>query len=390
MNILLLGVGLQGKATLYDLAHSPDVQHIIAADANEAGLQAAVEWVGSDKVTAVPLDAHDQTQLANLMAQADAVIDLLPVPFHDAVTKTAVEQGVHYVHASYATPRQRALSEQAKAKGVAILPEFGLDPGIDLILAQKLLGELDEIHEFDSYGAGFPEAAAANNPLKYKISWTFEGVLRAYQREALVVENGRPRIIGDRDIFAPENIHMIEIDGLGAFESYPNGNVVGFLGTMGIVETVRKAGRYSARWPGHAAFWKAMVDLGFLETKPVTVDGVPVNPRHFMRDLLTPQLQYAPDERDVTFIRLDATGLKDGRSRRIVYEMVDYRDLETGLLSMQRTVGFTASIGAQMLLRGDIPARGLLSPITDVPADLALAELARRGIKITRKLETKD
>jgi saccharopine dehydrogenase-like NADP-dependent oxidoreductase len=314
------------------------------------------------------------------------VIDLLPVPFHDTITEAAVGQGMHYIHASYATHKQRALSEKAKSKGVAILPEFGLDPGIDLLLAQKLLEDLDEIHEFDSYGAGFPEASAANNPLKYKISWTFEGVLSAYQREALIVENGRPHIINERDIFAPENIHMIEVEGLGPLESYPNGNVVGFLGTMGIVETVQKAGRYSARWPGHTAFWKAMVDLGFLDTRPVMVEGTPVSPRKFMRDLLAPQLQYEADERDITFIRLDAKGLKDGRSRHVVYEMVDYRDLETGLLSMQRTVGFTISIGAQMLLRGDIPARGLLSPITHVPADVALAELAQRGIKITRKI----
>ncbi|MCP4425006.1 MAG: hypothetical protein GY803_10970 [Chloroflexi bacterium] len=390
MNILLLGVGLQGKATLYDLVHSPDVDRIIAADADEAGLRAAVDWVGGGKVTAVPLDATDTIQLTNLIAQADVVIDLLPVPFHDPVTQIAVEQGVHYVHASYATPKQRALSEQAKAKGVAILPEFGLDPGIDLILARKLLDDLDEIHEFDSYGAGFPEESAADNPIKYKISWTFEGVLRAYQREATVVVDGRSSAINERDLFAPENIHMIEVEGLGALESYPNGNVVGFLETMGISDTVTKAARYSARWPGHSAFWKAMVDLGFLNTDSVMVDGAPVNPRSFMRDLLTPQLQYEPSERDVTFIRLDAKGVKDGRSRRVVYEMVDYRDLETGLLSMQRTVGFTASVGAQMLLRGDITARGLLSPITDVPADAVLDELAQRGITVTRRLESGD
>lgn len=387
MKILLLGVGLQGKATLYDLARSPDVATIIAADANETDLRAAAAWVRSDKVTAVPLDATDSTQLANLMAQVDVVIDLLPVPFHDPIAQIAVEQGVHTVHASYATPKQRALSDEAKAKGIAILPEFGLDPGIDLILAHKLLDDLDEIHEFDSYGAGFPELAAANNPIKYKISWTFEGVLNAYQRESTVLRDGRSHTIPAKEIFAPEQLHTIEVDGLGKLESYPNGNVIGFLETMGISDTVRQAGRYSARWPGHTAFWKPLVDLGFLNTEPVMVEGVPVSPRKFMRDLLTPQLQYRNGERDVTLIRLDARGLKDGQPRRVVYEMVDYRDLETGLLSMQRTVGFTASIGAQMLGRGDITARGLLSPITDVPADLALAELARRGITITRKIE---
>ena len=387
MNILLLGVGLQGRATLYDLAQSVDVQHIIAADANAARLREAVAWVNSAKVQAVPLDATDHAQISSLMAQVELVIDLLPVPFHDTMAQLAVTQGIHYVHASYATAFQRSISAAAKAKGVAILPEFGLDPGIDLILARKLLDDLDQIYQFDSYGAGFPEPSAADNPLKYKISWTFEGVLGAYLRESTIVRDGVAQIIDKHAIFAPEQLHPIDVDTVGRLEAYPNGNVVGFLETMGIHETVQSATRYSARWPGHAAFWYAMATLGFLNTDPIAVDGKPVIPRHFMRDLLTPQLQYSREERDITFIRLVAQGEKDGQPRRVVYEMIDYRDLQTGLLSMQRTVGFTASIGAQMLLRGDITARGLLSPISDVPADLALAELAKRGIKITRTVE---
>jgi saccharopine dehydrogenase-like NADP-dependent oxidoreductase len=52
---------------------------------------------------------------------------------------------------------------------------------------------------------------------------------------------------------------------------------------------------------------------------------------------------------------------------------------------MQRTVGFTASIGAQMILRGDIKKRGLLSPITDVPADIFIKELRQRGIIVQKQ-----
>jgi len=51
---------------------------------------------------------------------------------------------------------------------------------------------------------------------------------------------------------------------------------------------------------------------------------------------------------------------------------------------MQRTVGFTASIGAQMILRGDITAKGLLSPLNDVPYSLFEKELRKRNIQIIR------
>ena len=109
-----------------------------------------------------------------------------------------------------------------------------------------------------------------------------------------------------------------------------------------------------------------------------------ISPRQFVHDLLSPQLQYEEDERDIAGIRIDARGIKDGERLRIIYQMMDRRDLETGLLAMQRTVGYTASIGAQMILRGDIQKRGLLTPSNDVPSGIFIAELEKRGIKIKR------
>ncbi len=61
-------------------------------------------------------------------------------------------------------------------------------------------------------------------------------------------------------------------------------------------------------------------------------------------------------------LRVDVRGLKNGERRQVVYELTDVRDLETGLMAMNRTVGYTASIGVQMVLRGDITKRGLLRP----------------------------
>ena len=141
------------------------------------------------------------------------------------------------------------------------------------------------------------------------------------------------------------------------------------------------------RWPGHCAFWKKLVGLGFLNDEPIVVGSVEVAPREFLHSLLEPQLQYGDNERDVVFIRVDARGLKAGRRARIVYDLIDYRDLSTGLMAMNRTVGFTASIGAQMIVRGDIERRGILSPARDVNGDALLGELRKFGVRISRSEE---
>ena len=387
MKILLLGVGLQGRAALYDLAHSPDVAHVIAADADISTLRAFSESLPTDRVSATRVDVRDEARVAKLMQKAQAVIALLPHTFCAPIARQAIECGIHYVDASYPDPTYKKLAPKAVASGAAILPEMGLDPGIDLLLARQAVSELDVVTRLDSYGGGIPISEAADNPLRYKISWTFAGVLRSYaDRAARLIVSGAPVDIPPRALFSEAHRHTVTVPTLGELEAYPNGDATQYLKALGIDDSVQHAGRYSLRWPGHCAFWDKLVNLGFLDETPVEVETATVSPRQFVHDLLHPQLEYDPDERDAVVVRVEAHGLKAADSRRVTYEMVDRRDTKTGLLAMQRTVGFTASIGAQLLLRGDIRARGLLSPVCDVPAQLFFSELSNRGISVQRRV----
>ena len=385
MKILLLGVGMQGKAALHDLANSPEVTHVIAADANFDDLQKIVNHLDNAKITPIKLDVQDRTALSIQMKKVDAVIVLLPQGFRLDVLNLAIENGIHFIETSYALPEYAHLGQLAEAKGISILPECGLDPGIDLVLAGRAVRELDEVHELHAYGTGVPEPEAADNAINYKVSWTFAGVLSAYQRPAKMLKDGEIIHLTPSEMFSPENMHKVTLDTLGEMEAYYNGDAVKYLDIFGIANTTISTGRYSLRWLGHAAYWKKMVELGFLKEEPILVNGTKISPRQFVHDLIEPQIHYAPDERDVAGIRIDVRGLKDGKSKRIIYQMIDRRDLETGLLAMQRTVGYTASIGAHMLLRGDIEKRGLLTPTSDIPFEKFIAELKKRNIIITRE-----
>ncbi len=384
MKILLLGVGLQGKAALHDLANSSHVSQITAADANFEALSAYTGQLNSSKITPVQLDVRDHARVSELMRAANAVITLLPQTFRLEMARLAIDSGAHYVETSYALPEYAELGRAAADRGLTLLPEFGLDPGIDLVLVGRAISELDEVHELHAYGTGVPEPEAANNPLNYKISWTFAGVLSAYQRPARMLKDGQVIDLTPSQMFSEEFTHPLEVEGIGLMEAYYNGDAVKYLDVFGIKETTRSTGRYSLRWPGHSAYWKKMVELGFLSEEPLQVGDVQVSPRQFVHDLLAPQLQYAANERDIAALRIDVRGLKDGQRKRIIYQMVDRRDLDTGLLAMQRTVGYTASIGAQMILRGDIQKRGLLAPGKDVSSDALITELQKRNINVTR------
>ena len=388
MNILLLGVGMQGKAALYDLWRNPAVERIVAADGDLPALQKHVRSRRyGKKVSCAPVAAGKKASLLGLMKPGPTVVlDLLPSRFSGNVAAAALQAGVNLVNTVYVLPEVKKLAPAIKAGALTFLPEFGMDPGIDLVLLGRAVSLFDSVDTIDSYGAGFPEAAAADNAIKYKVTWTFEGVLRAYMRGGRLIRGGRIVEIGGREMFSPENIHEIAIPGLGRFEAYANGDAVRYAKMLGIApDKLQQLGRYSCRWPGHCAFWKKLVDLHLLDDEPLTVDGATVNRRRFLAAAMEPYLRLGDKERDVAVIRVDVTGEKGGRKKRVVLQIIDHRDLATGLTAMSRTVGFTASIGAQLIGSGRLNKRGLLSPLRDIPYDLFKEELAQRGIRVSEE-----
>ncbi len=389
MKVLLLGVGMQGKAALHDLVHSSEVAEIIAADRDIDMLESYVtSRQYGHKVRCEYVDARSSESISRQMEQRpDVALDLLPSSFCSQMVASAIRHGVHLVNTFYVPPELRELAEEAKARGVTILPEFGMDPGIDLVLMGEAVRSLDGIEEIHSYGAGFPEPMAADNPIKYKVTWTFEGVLRSYRRAGRVIRDGVVVDIKDTEMFSPENMHHKVIEGLGRLEAIPNGDALKYADLLPIERSkLRNMGRYSLRWPGHCAFWKKLVNLHLLDDEPVMVDGFTVNRKRFLAAAIEPHIQFGPRERDIVVIRVEVTGRKEGRKTRAIFQVIDRRDLTTGFTAMSRTVGYTASIGALMIGTGQITQRGLLSPVNDIPYEPFVRELGKRDIKITTEV----
>jgi lysine 6-dehydrogenase len=396
--VLLAGLGMQGRAALYDLVQSTEYR-IVVAD-SRPDLQADLGRYPGNRVSGHIVDARDETALSALMRGADVVIEALPGTFALRLSKLAAECGVSLVNSMYLfppgerDPRKIAEMRQAiadidggaRAKGRTILTEFGLDPGLDILLAAKAIGEMDEVREYYSYGAGLPDPNARPNPLRYKFSWSIAGVMRAYSRPARIIARGQVADIPPERVFDRENVHTIEVEGIpGPLECFPNGDGVHYAALFGIRDTVRETGRFTCRYPGHCAFWEIMVKCGFLAETPIAAGGSSLSPLEFTAALLGSQAQfhYAEDERDLALIRVDVRGLRAGKWTRIVYQLLDWRDLETGFTSMQRTVGFTLSLGARLILEGRLPA-GLLTPL-DVPYDSVFPALARHNLHVTRR-----
>jgi saccharopine dehydrogenase-like NADP-dependent oxidoreductase len=332
------------------------------------------------------------------MKGVDVAICLLPRDFALPMAELAVDMGVNYACASYmgsfcsdeesrARQAQRLskLEEKAKLRGVLVLTQFGLDPGLDLLLAGEAVKHFDKVDDFISYGAGFPDLRASGNPLRYKFTWTVEGVMRSYYRPARIIRDSRVVDIAPNQIFSPENTHMLSVEELGGkLECFPNGDAVVLADELNIAKDVRSMGRYVCRWEGHCAFWNIAANCGFLRDEPVMVKGVPVNKISFFASALAsePQFTYVENEQDVTFTRVSVTGTQKGRRVREVYQIIDKKDLKTGFTSMTRTVGFVVSLGAIMILDGELGESGVISPV-GMPFEKTVEKLRERNIYVT-------
>jgi saccharopine dehydrogenase-like NADP-dependent oxidoreductase len=388
MKIAVLGgLGMQGKAALLDLARSTAVREVICADytLKDWGRMAALTDVS--KIKPVRVDGSSKQALAALFKQGvDAAIDLLPLPFMANAFEAALETRVPLVSTNYGKPI-RHLHEPARAAGVALMPECGLDPGIDLVICGHAVRQFDQLHVLNSYCGGIPEKKACTNPLDYKISWNFDMVLRSQKRPSVFIRAGKRLEVPAEQQHESDMIHTIQFPGLGEMEAVPNGDAVFYTDLLGVTPGIREAGRYALRWPGWCAFWRPLKRLGLLSDEPVQgLDGA-VTPHQFMVKLLEPQLQYKDNERDVVAMYNVFAGAKDGRPKTLKTSLVIERDLQSGLYGMSLGVGFPASIVAQMIVSGQITPKGVLNPALDVPYAPFMAALAERGIVVKEEVE---
>lgn len=405
--IVQLGYGKQGKLVLEDLLKTAQFDELVIADAGPHFLE-EIGKIDDSRVKPVRFDVDDHEGLVELMKGAGVVVELLPIRYTMQVAQAAVEAGTNMISSVFiidwsvqdpegAKKQQEEMAEvdrMAREKGLTVLKEFGMDPGIDVIIAGEAIKQLDEVRVVYNYGAGFPEHRLSKaNPIGYKFTWSIVDTMCSYNISGRLRREGKYIEVAADEMFIPENIHILDLEEMGGpLECFVNGDGDSLAELFpSIAETATSLGRFICRWPGHGALWEKLVKSGFVSTRPIDVNGVQVAPASFCAALLGGQEQfhYGEGERDAALIRSDVRGFRDGKPTRAVMQLVDFRDLETGYSAMQRTVAFPMSIGAQMILDGTFSKPGIANP-SDVPYDRFLEEIRKRGLDITKKIEVWD
>jgi saccharopine dehydrogenase-like NADP-dependent oxidoreductase len=98
---------------------------------------------GRPSANAIALDVASP-DLDQCIAKHDLVISLVPFVHHAAIVRSAIKGNTNVVTTSYVSPAIRELEDKAKAAGIIVLNEVGVDPGVDHLYAIKTIGEVHE------------------------------------------------------------------------------------------------------------------------------------------------------------------------------------------------------------------------------------------------------
>ncbi|AYC28673.1 saccharopine dehydrogenase family protein [Paenisporosarcina cavernae] len=381
MKVVVLGAGLMGKEAARDLVQSEQVEHVYLCDLDVGQATLFAQNLGNDKLHIERLDANDDADLKRVMSLGDVVINALFYSFNEKVARTAIEVGVHSVdlggHIGGATDAVLEMKAAAEHKGVTLIPDLGVAPGMINILAGYGASKLDNVELIKLFVGGIP--LDPEGPLKYNIVFSLDGVMDHYSDSSHMIRDGKLM-----EVESLTEVEPIHFDGFGTLEAFhTSGGTSTLTKTFPHVQTMEYK---TIRYPGHAEKFKLLVDLGLTQKdRMVHINGQEINTREVLKEALTPRLLLG-DKQDAVLLRVIVSGEKNDERVTYEYEMVTKKDTSHNVTAMARATANTISVVAQMIGKGQIVKRGVYPPEQIVPGDIYLQEMAKRGVIIEESI----
>jgi len=382
MKYTVLGAGMMGSAVAYDLATTGPEDHVILADVSLDVAARAARAIGPN-VTPLALDVGNDRLVHDAFRGSAAAVSAVSYAVNLPLTRAAIDEGVPMVDLGGNNDivlQQRRMHAEAVARGITIVPNAGLAPGIVNILAMTGFQEMDATDAIHLRVGGLP--LHPRPPLNYQIVFSPEGLINEYVERATVLRDGQVQ-----EVDSLTGLETIEFPPpFGTLEAFSTSGGVSLLPEL-LQGKVRTLDYKTIRYPGHCEKFKTLLDLGFASTEPLQAGASLRTHREFFVDLLRKRLDFR--EPDVVLLRATIAGRKSGVPTTIIYECIDHYDARTKMTAMMRTTAFPVAVIARMLGQGVVREHGVLPPESCVPGKALIKELARRSIVITKRtLET--
>ena len=428
--VLILGAGLVAKPMVEFLLEN-GFRILVASPMKD---RADEMIAGNQNGKSLFWTMDDETTLERLVGEYDITVSLLPYKFHSGVARICLRNKKPLVTTSYVQPEMQAMEEDVKNAGVIFLNEIGLDPGIDHMSAMKIIDHIHnkggKVDEFYSLCGALPAPEAADNPLKYKFSWSPKGVVLSSSKSDLYLKNGKRVFIEPANLF--RDIFEVDFPGVGALEVYPNRDSISYKDIYGIPEASTMY-RGTFRFKGWCETLDLMKSINMLDedTKDysgctfsdfiaeraglgktdirkklylktgLTENSVGIkafewlglfddldmgytvtNPFEITSDLMISKMQLKDNERDMVVLQhVFNASYRGGGKETIKSSMLDFGTPATNT-SIARTVALPAAIAVKLILEEKINLAGVYRPVIPQIYEPVLEGLEKLGIRM--------
>jgi len=440
--VLVVGAGLSTSCLINYLLEKSEKYNwqIVVADLDLKMAEKRIK--GHERGKAILFDVFNDTQRASEVEKADIVVSMLPARFHYLIVKSCLRFRKNLVTASYISPELKALHQEAKEKGILILNEIGLDPGIDHMSAMKIIDIIKEnngqILSFKSSTGGLVAPKYDNNPWNYKFTWNPRNVVLAGQGVAQYIDLGMYKHIPYHKLFS--RVRRINIDNVGEFEVYPNRDSLKYRSIYGL-DDIPTMFRGTIRKPGFSKTWDLLVQLGLTDDTFIVENSENITNRDFINTFLKYHKTKTVEEKIAAYLNITddsfdmyklrwlglfertTVGIKNATPAKILQKILErklsldegdkdmivmqhefiYKNKEgenkliTSSLvvegnddvhtAMAMTVGLPLGIVTKLILNDKIPLTGIEIPISKIIYQPVLEELKKYNIKFVDKEE---
>lgn len=435
-SILILGAGRSASSLIkYLVDHAQEQQWRVAVADREVKQAAALLGGSGDAASALALDATNAEARATEIAKHDLVISMLPAFMHMDVVKDCIRLKKHVITPSYVPDAMWPLDAEAKAAGLVLLNELGLDPGIDHMSAMRIIDRIKReggaIEAFESYCGGLVAPESDTNLWGYKFSWNPRNVILAGQGgSAKYIDQGVTKYIPYHRLF--QRTVQVKVPGFGMFDGYANRDSLKYRSHYGLDGiptlkrgTLRKAGfciawdaliqlgctddsfimelpagatwrQYTESFPPpsagrdtrlnlayylnlepNGAVMQKLTEAGLFTEEPIGKTGL--SPAGLLQHLLEQRWKLGPTDKDLVVMWHRFVYSAGGKKHELHASLTAIGQDQT-YTAMARTVGLPVAMAAKLVLNGQVKQRGVLMPLAAELYDPILDELTGQGL----------
>ncbi|HJS53956.1 MAG TPA: saccharopine dehydrogenase C-terminal domain-containing protein [Chitinophagaceae bacterium] len=346
MKIAVLGAGMIGRAIAMDLASDNQVTAFDVSNTNLELLKKRNPGIETQQA-----DLREYSSYPQLFSSFDIVVTAVPGFMGYKALEASINCGKNIVDISFFPENVLQLDQLAKEKGVTVITDCGVAPGMSNFIIGRYNEEM-KIDALEIYVGGLPKVR--KKPFQYKAPFSPADVIEEYTRPARLMENGhiivRPAL---------SEVEWIHFENLGTLEAFNTDGLRSLLYTM---PHIRNQKEKTMRYPGHVDIILSLKESGFFSESPIDVNGTKISPLKVTSQILFSEWKLGLEEEELTVMKVKLVGMKDGEPKIVEWSLLDFYDHETKISSMARTTGYTCTAAVNLIAQNLFKEKGVFPP----------------------------